>query len=144
MQEYAEVVKVIDEHTVEVQVRRHTMCDKCGKCGGGGGSHGRMVNDTRFEVANHVNARVGDRVLLEMEDKHFVGTVMLVYLVPLINVIIGYILGDWVNKSLHIWEGEGFAILSGLTLMALTFLFVRYIDRIKGDIVQPKIKRVVQ
>ncbi|AZR72232.1 hypothetical protein BBF96_01755 [Anoxybacter fermentans] len=137
MEEYAQVTRILEGGTAEVEIRRHSACGKCGKCG--------HINNARFEVSNPINAKVGDIVVLEMETRHLITAVLIIYLLPLVNLIIGYALGNWFNTTLNIWKGEGFAIFCGLIFMALTFGFVRIYDRRMGvkSGFKPRIKRVI-
>lgn len=139
MEEIAQVVRVIDGGGAEVEIRRHTMCHECGGCG-----HGKSEN-TRFEVDNPIQAQEGEIVILEMATKNLLGAVLLIYLLPLIDLIIGYLIGDWLNTTYHFFKGEGFAIICGLLFLALTFVFIRQYDKRAGTRsgFKPRITRVV-
>lgn len=140
MEEFAQVVRVLDEKTVEVELRRHSACSHCGQC-----SHGSDSQITRFEVGNPVQAKVGDLVLLEMETGSLMKAVVLIYLLPLVNLVIGFVLGNWLNNRLQILPGETFPALLGVGLLALTFVFVRLYDQQMGlnSRFHPQIKRVI-
>lgn len=126
MEEMAQVIRLLDGNHCEVMLRRHSACGHCGQCSHGSGE------PSIFEVANTLNAEVGDMVLLEMETGNLLKAVLVIYLLPLVNLILGYFLGYWLNSILQITKGEGFAVASGLIVMALTFLFVRFYDKRAG------------
>lgn len=136
MEELAQVTHLLDGNMAEVELRRHSACDKCGKCSKG--------TPTRVEVMNPVRAQVGDMVVLEMETSHILTSVLIIYLLPIVNLLIGYGLAAWVGSALQIWSGEIVPMLIGLVFMALTFVFVRVYDRKKGrdSSFKPRIKRV--
>lgn len=139
MEEIAQVVRVIEGGGAEVEIRRHTVCNECGGCG-----HGHSAN-TRFEVDNPIEAREGETVILEMATKNLLMAVLLIYLLPLVDLIIGYLLGDWVNTTYHLFKGELFSIFCGLLFLALTFVFVRQYDKRAGlhSGFKPRITRVI-
>lgn len=126
MEEMAQVVRLLDGNQCEVMLRRHSACGHCGQC-----SHGSGEPST-FEVANTLDAGIGDMVLLEMQTGNVLKAVVVIYLLPLVNLVLGYFLGYWLNSVLQITKGESFAVASGLIVMALTFLFVRSYDRRAG------------
>ncbi|MCK4258606.1 MAG: SoxR reducing system RseC family protein [Halanaerobiales bacterium] len=124
MEETGQVIRIVDEKMAEIELCRHSACGKCGQC-----SHGE---NTRFEVHNPIQAQVGDVVVLKMETRHLLTAVMMVYMLPLVTLIVGYGLGSWFNSLLKIWQGEGFAIITGLIFMGLTFVGVKFYDRKLG------------
>jgi sigma-E factor negative regulatory protein RseC len=125
---------------VEVELRRHSACSHCGQC-----SHGNESQPARFEVSNPVHAEVGDTVLLEMETGSLMKAVMLIYVLPLANLVIGFIFGNWLNDRWQVLPGETFPALLGVGLLALTFVFVRFYDQRMGlnSRFHPQIKRVI-
>lgn len=138
MEEMARVVRILNQNMAEVELRRHSACSECGRCG-----HGKDGQPARFEVNNPVQARVGDTVLLEMETGSLMKAVLLIYILPLVNLVIGFVLGNWLNDRFRILPGEAFPALLGLSLLALTFLFVRAYDKRAGSRFHPAIKRVI-
>lgn len=140
MEEMAQVVRVLKQNMAEVELRRHSACSDCGQC-----SHGKESQPTRFEVSNPVHAEVGDMVLLEMETGSLMKAVALIYILPLVNLVIGFVLGKWANDLWQILPGEALPALLGVGLMALTFVFVRFYDKRMGlnSSFHPRIKRVV-
>ena len=140
MEEIARVVRVIDKNSAEVEIRRHSACSECGGCG-----HGKSEN-ARFQVLNPIKAQEGEIVLLEMATSNLMTAVMIIYLLPLIDLIAGYVVGTWLNTTFHFMKGEGFAIICGLIFFALTFVFVKYYDKRAGfkSGFKPRITKVIE
>lgn len=140
MEEMAQVIRVINTEMAEVELRKHSACGHCGGC-----SRGQDEEPTRFEVSNPIGAEVGEMVMVEMETGSLVKAVIVIYLLPLVNLILGYIVGNWLNTSYHFTKGEGFAAIVGLVFFVLTFVFVRYYDRRAGlnSSFRPRITRVM-
>lgn len=137
MEEMARVVKVLNNGMAEVELKRHSACSSCGGC--------KQIKESRFEVVNPIDAREGDMVLLAMSTRNLITAVLIVYLLPLINLLIGFGLGSWINSYFKIGTGEGVAIVCGLILMGVTFFFVRFYDRQMGlkSGFKPQITRIL-
>lgn len=139
MEERAQIIRLLTKNMAEVELRGHSACSACGKC-----AYGQKKN-IRYEVSNPINAQVGDLVILEMETKSLLSAVLAIYLLPLVNLLIGYGLGSWINSRFHIWSGEGLAIISGFLFMGLTFALIRIFDRrlAEKSSFRPQIKSIV-
>ena len=139
MEERAQIIRLLPKNMAEVELRGHSACTACGKCAFG------QKKQIRYEVKNPINAQVGDLVTLEMETKSLLSAVLIIYLLPLINLLIGYGLGSWINSRFKIWPGEGLAILSGFLFMGLTFGLIRILDQrlAKKSNFRPRIKTIV-
>lgn len=139
MEERAQIIRLLPKNMAEVELRGHSACTACGNCAFG------QKKQIRYEVQNPINAQIGDLVTLEMETKSLLSAVLIIYLLPLINLLIGYGLGSWINSRLEIWPGEGLAIISGLLFLALTFVLVRILDQrlAKKSNFRPQIKSIV-
>lgn len=116
----------------EVEIIRSSACgENCSSCGLCPGMTARIY------AVNDINAAVGDEVIINMSDKNVLGAAFLVYIVPLITLIIGYFLGYTVFGS------DGFAVLTGFILMAITFILLICTDRKLKRKYTPHIVRIV-
>lgn len=70
------------------------------------------------EVDNSINAQAGQRVVIKIEPSHFYIGLMLVFVMPLVFLIIGYLAGIFIAKLINRQE-EAF----GYIFMALGFIF---------------------
>lgn len=126
---------------VKVIVKRRSSCESCGACGIG--SRAEMS----FMLKNDIGARVGDRVLIEMRSKALFKAAFLVYTIPLVTMVIGFLLGQFIGRS---WgmspePAELFGIGTGFLSLILAFFTLRWFDRFKGlgANLQPQLVAVV-
>ncbi|MGM0470951.1 MAG: SoxR reducing system RseC family protein [Bacillota bacterium] len=136
MRQYAQIVETKDDLAV-VEIRRHSSCDKCGKCQGN--------KDMELEVSNPIGAQEGDLVRIELRDKNLLGAALVVYLVPLLNLFLGYFVGSWFSKQYGIFNPEVTGVISGFIFLAVSFLIARKygeVGKAQGKY-QPEVKRVV-
>lgn len=117
----------------QAEIARSAACgDNCATCG--------LCHAKNMTVLaeNTAGAAEGDAVLISMSDKKVLGAAFLVYIIPVIMLIIGYIAGNAVFKS------ETGAILSGFVLMAAAFLIIMFIDKRAKNRYTPKIVKVIK
>lgn len=116
----------------EVEITRSSACgESCASCGLCPGQTARVF------AVNDVNAAVGDEVMIEMSDKKVLGAAFLVYIVPIITLIVGYLL------SHAIFNSEALAIFTGILFMIITFIVIMRIDRKNKRRYTPHIVRVI-
>ena len=131
MERLAVVVEGKEEkEKATVQFRRHSMCGKCGVCSG--------PNEEKLEVRNPVGASEGDWVLVTTGEKNILVMALLLYGVPLLTLVGGFILG---YRGL---ESEIMGGILGLGLTALYFFGVYIKDKkLQGrEELEPRIKRL--
>ncbi|MBM7624180.1 SoxR reducing system RseC family protein [Sporohalobacter salinus] len=136
MREYAKVIEVND-NLATVRIQRHGSCDKCGKCG--------ESNDIEVEAKNSIGAKEGDLVTIELRDSNVLGAALVVYLLPLINLFIGYFIGQWFSGNYGFGNSDLIGALSGISFLIISLFFARKygeINNSKGKY-QPEIKRTV-
>ena len=129
------VTKRMPHNTAEVAVTRRTACGgNCGSCEG-------CVCDSevRAVAENPLGARPGQRVIVESRNAEVYGAVVMVYIVPLILFLAGYLIAHALGAS----EGVSVAVsfgalaLSALILVlsqkkkkenAITFTIIRILE----------------
>ncbi|MGC8971301.1 MAG: SoxR reducing system RseC family protein [bacterium] len=107
----------IDGEFVEVSIPRSERCKACGICPLG-------ENDTvllRFKVDTPL--KIGDKVKVRTEDRYVIASAFILYIVPVIALICGYLLGGLISSS------EVFKIVFGFLFMGVSFLVNRFIDK---------------
>ena len=128
MQKEACVVAV-EEGAVRVRLLRHSACAKCGACTMGENPETEVTlkHIAHFE---ELNLKPGDRVTLVYNANEFLRAALLLYLVPLILFILGYLIGDRLLTlyAFPRWR-EGGGVLAGLLLMILSYLGLNRYDR---------------
>ena len=80
------VVKLYPNDMAEVAVTRMTACGgNCGSC-----ESCMLQSEVKTLAKNHVDARPGERVLIESRSAVVFGAVFLVYVMPLVCFLLGY------------------------------------------------------
>ena len=89
MTQIATVERIINSDYAEISVPRKSACGHdCEECAGCGVT-GMVV---RAVAENRVGARIGDKVVVESSTKTALGIVLLVYMVPVVLFLAGYLL----------------------------------------------------
>ncbi|WP_408955739.1 SoxR reducing system RseC family protein [Natroniella sp. ANB-PHB2] len=132
MKQYAQVLETLEsEKKVKVEVRRHSSCGKCGKCD--------ERNSMMLVINNSLAAKKGDMVVLEIQENDLLSAALMVYLVPLIGLIAGYLLGGALGV-----EAEAFRISLGFLLFGLTFILARKLGDYRAEKYEAKMVEVVK
>ena len=106
-----------------VELERNRACDKCGVC------HMGETNKLQLAVLNEIGAEIGQRVLINVEDRSLLKAGMIVYLIPLLALLsgIGLVYGVW--GMLDVPGGpDWYAIGLGFLLFALAFVIIRKLE----------------
>jgi sigma-E factor negative regulatory protein RseC len=112
----------VTEDKAWVRVRRGTMCDTCKSrtaCSVIGGGE-----TMEAEALNTANAQVGDRVLLNIPTKSLWKISFILYMLPVIFLIAGVIIGMDLAKY-YALEPELGALLLGVVGCAISFLPIK-------------------
>lgn len=123
--------------TAVVNLQRHTACGKCGHCAVFLGQP-----EHRFEVFNPIRAGVGQRVVVETDDRQVIKLSFLLYLVPLAALVGGIF--SWLHFSTPLGftgNQELPAVGIGFALMFLVYFLIRLFDRSVRD--NPRYKAVI-
>lgn len=87
--EFALVVETYDNNIAKVRLQKGASCEGCSIC-----SSGKPIV---LRALNNINASKGDNVIIEVEELKR-GINFFVYIVPLICLIVGYVIGDYFSK----------------------------------------------
>ncbi len=107
-----------------VETRQKSACGSCASAEGCGTSSLASLFErdaTVLRVSNAVGARVGQQVTLGLSEGGLVRAAFLVYMIPLLGMIIGGLLMQWIAPG-----SEGLVIAASLLGFAAGFVFVRY------------------
>lgn len=110
--EFALVLETYDNNTAKVELQRSSSCEGCSIC-----SSGKPIV---LRALNNINAEKGDSVVIEVEELKK-GLNFLVYAVPLICLIIGYVIGDCFSKLISIKQNLGPAFSFALFFIYIIF-----------------------
>jgi sigma-E factor negative regulatory protein RseC len=106
----------------KVKMQRHTACGDCGAC---------QVSKNQLtlvlDAENHVGAKTGDFVELDMETVDFLSAVVLIYGIPLVALIVGIFAGYYGMLALGIEDraAQGFGAVIGILGAAMTYVVIK-------------------
>lgn len=122
MTQNALVTAVLPNHMAEVVVLRGTACgSSCASC-----ESCKFQNEIRTVCRNGISAQVGQRVIIESKSSRIYGAIFLVYVMPLITFLLGYVLAWSAGAS------EGICILASFLGLALGALLMVLTQRMKN------------
>ena len=110
------VVLAVHGDIAEVVTQKKSACGSCAAKSGCGTSLVESLFPSRtrsFRARNEVRARKGDQVVIGLDESALQTASLLIYLVPLLGLIGGAILGTWLGSSPDGGTAELFSILGG-------------------------------
>ena len=113
--------------TAWVKTTRSSACESCssrGACHADGGG-----KEMEVEAINTVNARVGDRVVLNIKTTSLLKATFLLYVFPILAMIAGALVGQTV-AGMRGSDPSGLAALFGFLFFGLAFIAIRIVGRI--------------
>ena len=124
MTQDAIVTKLLPNSMAEVVVTRQTACGgNCGSC-----EACMFQSELKAVARNRIQARPGQRVVIESQTSKVFSAVFLVYIVPIVLFLLGYFLAYILGAS------EGICILvSFLSLVLSAVLLVQFHRRFSKD-----------
>lgn len=117
MREFGEVVKT-EKNLAVVKIDRKSECEKCGMCGMKTGMSFVEVNST-----NTVNAKTGDKVIIETGNGVKFVAVLFTFLIPLILLAVSIILGYLFIKN------ELYILLVCLGTLVVWYTILGFLDK---------------
>lgn len=121
MSQNAIVKKVVRDGVVEVSLLRQLECGlSCSSCEG---CTAKPKDEILALASDPIGTHPGDVVEVEMTQGSSIGAAMLVYLVPCVTLLLGYLVG----KALGLSEGPSIGV--GAVGLVLGFLPARIADR---------------
>ena len=100
--------------------------------------------EMEIAVDNSLGASPGDRVMVRVSDSAFLKATFLVYMVPVIGLFIGALIGQSLGTRWG-YDPDGFSALFGISSLIVTFAVVRVFANRLGqqEKYQPKIIKIV-
>ena len=105
-----------------LEIERKTACGLCGKTRGCGNSiWGKLFGHqtTAFKAQNLINAKVGESVIVGINEKAMLKSASLLYVLPLATLFIGALL------AAYIWHSDGITMMGAVTGLTLGLLWVK-------------------
>ncbi|MEN8169593.1 MAG: SoxR reducing system RseC family protein [Pseudomonadota bacterium] len=113
-----------------VETSRRSSCGSCEAKGCGTGTLSQVLGrrSQRLRVKNPIAAVAGERVVLGISESALIKGSLAVYLVPLLALMSGGLLGELMASQLMM-QGEGITILFALASLGLSLLWLRRFNR---------------
>ena len=108
--------------TATLEIERKTACGLCGQTRGCGNSiWGRLFGHqaTAFKAQNRINAKVGDSVIVGINEKALLKSALLLYVLPLVTLFFGAILAS------QLWQTDGITMLGAAIGLVIGLLWVK-------------------
>jgi sigma-E factor negative regulatory protein RseC len=138
LKEIGEVIEVTG-NVATIVVKRNASCEKCGVCGIG------KKAEIVFQLPNELNAKVGDRVVLQMKSGTLFKAAFLIYTIPLIMLLGGFLLGQKIAIQIGYDAAfsENIGIFSGFIFLILTYSTIYCWDKKQSNSkFQPQIVKI--
>lgn len=105
---------------VTLEIERASACALCGqKRGCGNATWGKLLGHDQHSVAvkNTLDAKVGDLVMVGLEEKVVLNAAMFLYAIPLAGLFIGALIMHWtLTTDLSVMIGAGIGLAVGLAV----------------------------
>ena len=117
MTQDAIVYKCLPNGMAEVVVTRTTACgSNCGNC-----ESCIFQSELKTLAKNSINARPGQKVIIESKSSRIYKAAMLVYILPMLLIVLGYALGAALSTGEGLGIALGFAgLIAGAALIVLS------------------------
>ena len=134
------VVEKIHRNTAVIKVEKSSSCKHCADKDSCSVADRNMT----IEVENKLNAKEGDRVEVSVPEGTFVKLSLMVYIFPVVALMIGAILGDFLSKPFNTDPSATAAITAALFLTA-SFLLLKVLEKKRGtrEKYSPRMTRIV-
>jgi len=118
MGEIGQVLSV-KEDLVEIALNRPDACGHCNAC-----SIGVEKEATVLEAENGCHAKVGEMVEISLEESQFLLAVVIMYILPLIGLLSGIIIGYLLGGKMGM-DPEVIGLIFGFLLLAMTYGLIK-------------------
>lgn len=141
-----EIGKVIDcnNNIAKVKVTKHSACSKCDRECPLSNSDQHEQKEMIFKVKDKIGANKGDKVSIELENKNLVFSSLLMYLMPILNMIIGYFFGKWFGIQYNVLNAEFAGVLGTVLFLGLSYFLLKIINsKLKNsNSIDPKLVKI--
>ncbi len=106
------IVTSLQGEKLTVSFNRSPACAGCKAC-----AEGKKENEMVIEAYNDCNAKLGDTVEVSIEDSFVLKATFIMYVIPLITMFIGFLIGN-----LH---SQLTSFITGIVFLAITYSVIR-------------------
>jgi len=128
MLETRAIIVQVEGRYALVQANQANGCEQCNGKGCGAGKLSQLFcsKPRQFQVDNPINASVGDEVIVSVAEGAVLRGIGLVYLLPLLLLVMGAMLGNiWAEQS---EQRDGYAAAGALFGLAVGFVIAKWIS----------------
>ncbi len=148
IEEQARVVAIEDEYAL-VETQRKSTCESCSVNKGCGTAVVSKVfgrSALQLRALNHINAKVGEYVVIGIDERWLLKGSFAAYIIPLVLMLLCAGIGEMIGERLWGVEAEGATIVgAALGLSAGFFWLRRYTQKLRQrNVCQPEILRSVR
>jgi sigma-E factor negative regulatory protein RseC len=123
MREQGVVSRIVSPGVVEVVFRTSEACKGCCAC------HRDAEGKTSLNAASFAGVKTGDLVEVEIPTREVVTASFVVYLLPVLSLMLGYLVGSAFAGLFHSrFSGETAGMVCAFIFFAFSFLGVRWYD----------------
>ena len=139
----ATVIRILESHAL-VQANQGSGCEQCDGKGCGTGKLAQLFcsKPRLFQVANPINAGVGDQVVISVAEGAVLRGIGVVYLLPLLLLLGGAMLGNFLAAQAG--QTDAYAASGALLGLVAGFVLARISSRQFRSRFQPYIARLCQ
>ena len=130
------------ENTAKVRMQRHSSCAGCNAC-----KMGSTEKPIELEALNPKKALQGQMVEVEMEHEHVLLAAFLMYVVPLMFLVVGVIVGHFSLRALGVVAYADFlTAVIAISFTALAYVLLNRSERKQGfrEKMLPRITDVIE
>lgn len=122
------IVVSVDRQFALVQANQANGCSQCNGKGCGSGKLSQMFcsKPRQFQVDNSINASVGDEVIVSVAEGALLRGIGLVYLLPLLLLVTGAMLGTVLAAQAG--QRDGYAAAGALSGLIAGFIFAKWVS----------------
>ena len=144
IEENGTVVELKGKSLAVVMCRKSSLCEHCatnGSCMLGDDGHTRLI-----EVKNDLGANVGDHVRIATTTRSFLQSSFLLYIVPLIALVIGALVGKAVGEKLDLGlDPNLLSAVFGVFFMTGSFVILRVgSSALSKEVYMPRIVAILR
>ena len=121
LEEYA-VVLACEGKQATLEIERRTACGLCGqKRGCGNATWGKLLRHQQqgFVAENTVNAKVGDSVIVGIDERAVLNTALYLYVIPLLSMLLVTVLANF------LFTNQFYVMLGAISGLLVGFLWVK-------------------
>ena len=130
------IIDISKDNIAKIKVGRHNECKNCGACPGD--------SSVVIEAKNTIGAKAGQRIAFEMKETSMLMAAFVVYILPLIAIVVGVIVGQTIAKQFG-YSVRGFQIGGGVITFILSMINIKRYDKYahNNEKMQPVITRTL-